>query len=90
MAVSSAWALKKSCCYAVTPDSSGISTQRITGGQPLFDDIFALALTSFNGPLAGFSYEHLRDELTGLMSQALNIDYNTIALVTDSRNQKRW
>lgn len=59
------------------------------GGQPLFDDIFALALTSFNGPPAGFSYEHLRDELTGLMSQALNIDYNTIALVTDSRNQKR-
>ncbi|CCJ85049.1 hypothetical protein BN133_1426 [Cronobacter dublinensis 582] len=56
----------------------------------MFDDIFALALTSFNGPLAGFSYEHLRDELTGLMSQALNIDYNTIALVTDSRNQKRW
>ncbi|MDT3605746.1 ParB family protein [Cronobacter dublinensis] len=60
------------------------------GGRPLFDDIFALALTSFNGPPAGFSYEHLRDELTGLMSQALNIDYNTIALVTDSRNQKRW
>ncbi|ELQ5994358.1 hypothetical protein ACP6QU_000017 [Cronobacter dublinensis] len=56
----------------------------------MFDDIFALALTSFNGPPAGFSYEHLRDELTGLMSQALNIDYNTIALVTDSLNQKRW
>ncbi|MEX9251124.1 ParB family protein [Pseudenterobacter timonensis] len=58
-------------------------------GLPFFGDIFALALMSFNGPPAGFSHEHLRDELTGLMSQALNIDYNTIALVTDSRNQKR-
>lgn len=57
-------------------------------GLPFFDDIFALALTSFNGSPAGFSHEHLRDELTGLMSQALNIDYKTIALVTDSRNQK--
>ncbi|EJJ6948255.1 hypothetical protein NJJ93_001147 [Salmonella enterica] len=56
---------------------------------PLFDDIFAMALTSFNGPAAGFSLEHIQDELTGLISQTLNIDYNTVALVTDARAQKR-
>lgn len=56
---------------------------------PLFADIFALALLPFNGPLAGFSPDHLRDELTGLLSQALGVDYNIVALVTDSRNQKR-
>lgn len=56
---------------------------------PLFADIFALALLPFNGPLVGFSLEHLRDELTGLISQALEIDYNTVALITDSRNMKR-
>ncbi|ELY4483169.1 hypothetical protein SMZ77_003952 [Cronobacter turicensis] len=46
-------------------------------------------LSPFNGPLAGFSFDHLRDELTGLMSQALNTDYNTVALATDNRSQKR-
>lgn len=56
---------------------------------PLFDDIFAMALTSFNGPTTGFSLEHIQDELTGLISQTLNIDYNTVALVTDARAQKR-
>ncbi|MGU9648490.1 ParB family protein [Salmonella enterica] len=56
---------------------------------PLFDDIFAVALASFNGPAAGFSLEHIQDELTGLISQTLNIDYNTVALVTDARAQKR-
>ncbi|EBF8299863.1 ParB family protein [Salmonella enterica] len=56
---------------------------------PLFDDIFAMALTSFNGPTTGFSLEHIQDELTGLISQALNIDYNAVALVTDARAQKR-
>jgi ParB family protein of integrating conjugative element (PFGI_1 class) len=58
-------------------------------GLPFFSDIFALALSPFNGPLAGFSFDHLRDELTGLMSQALNTDYNTVALATDNRSQKR-
>ncbi|EDS7122082.1 hypothetical protein S715_004295 [Salmonella enterica subsp. enterica] len=56
---------------------------------PLFDDIFAMALTSFNGPAAGFSLEHIQDELTGQISQTLGIDYNTVALVTDARAQKR-
>ncbi|ECI4530522.1 hypothetical protein DQZ30_16595 [Salmonella enterica subsp. diarizonae] len=56
---------------------------------PLFDDIFAMALTSFNGPVEGFSLEHIQDELTGLISQTLNIDYNTVALVTDAQAQKR-
>ena len=55
---------------------------------PLFDDIFAMALTSFNEPTADFSLEHIQDELTGLVSQTLNIDYNTVALVTDARAQK--
>lgn len=53
---------------------------------PLFDDIFAMALTSFNGSAAGFSLDHIQDEL---ISQTLNIDYNTVALVTDARAQKR-
>lgn len=56
---------------------------------PLFDDIFAMALTSFNCSTTGFSLEHIQDELTGLVSQTLNIDYNAVALVTDARAQKR-
>lgn len=56
---------------------------------PLFDDIFAMALTSFNEPTEDFSLEHIQDELTGLVSQTLSIDYNTVALVTDARAQKR-
>ena len=57
--------------------------------MPLFDDIFALALMSFNESATGFSPEHIQDELTGLISQTLDIDYNTVALVTDARAQKR-
>lgn len=57
--------------------------------RPLFNDIFGMALTSFNGPAAGYSLEHIQDELTGLVSQTLNIDYNTVALITDARAQKR-
>lgn len=56
---------------------------------PLFDDIFAIALTPFNEPMTGFSLEHIQDELTGLISKTLNVDYNTVALVTDARAQKR-
>ena len=48
---------------------------------PLFDDILAMALTPFNEPMTGFSLEHIQDELTGLISQTLNVDYNTVALV---------
>lgn len=55
---------------------------------PLFDDIFAMALTPFNEPVTGFSLEHIQDELTGLISQTLNVDYNAVALVTDARAQK--
>lgn len=56
---------------------------------PLFDDIFVMALISFNGPTTGFSQEHIQDELTDLSSQTLNIDYNTVVLVTDARAQNR-
>lgn len=56
---------------------------------PLFDDIFSLALAPFNESAAGFSLENIQDELTGLISQTLDIDYNTVALVTDARAQKR-
>ncbi|EBZ5774444.1 hypothetical protein FZU01_20705 [Salmonella enterica subsp. enterica] len=56
---------------------------------PLFDDIFALALSPFNEPTAGFPLEQIQDELTGLISQTLNVDYNAVALVTDARAQKR-
>ncbi|HAV1239892.1 TPA: hypothetical protein JGU28_004701, partial [Salmonella enterica] len=32
---------------------------------------------------------HIQDELTGLVSQTLKIDYNTVALVTDAKAHKR-
>ncbi|EDT2963678.1 hypothetical protein EL09_15340 [Salmonella enterica subsp. enterica] len=56
---------------------------------PCFDDVFAMALLPFNTPLAGFHVEHIQDELTGLVSQALNVDYNIVALITDAQAQKR-
>ena len=56
---------------------------------PSFDDIFALALIPFNDSLAGFSVEHVQDELTGLISQTLEVDYNTVALITDAAARKR-
>ncbi|ECU9386451.1 TPA: ParB family protein [Salmonella enterica subsp. diarizonae serovar 61:l,v:z35] len=56
---------------------------------PLFDDIFSMALISFNEPAADFSLSLIQDELTGLVSQTLKVDYNTVALVTDARAQKR-
>ncbi|HBC7343786.1 TPA: hypothetical protein KE234_002140 [Citrobacter koseri] len=57
--------------------------------NPNYDDVFVMALTSFNVPTTGFSQEHIQDELTDLSSQTLNIDYNTVVLVTDARAQKR-
>ena len=39
---------------------------------PLFDDIFAMALTPFNEPMTGFSLEHIQDGLTGIISKTLN------------------
>lgn len=56
---------------------------------PLFDDIFALALTPFNEPTTGFPLEQIQDELTGLISQTLTVEYNAVALATDARAQKR-
>lgn len=56
---------------------------------PCFDDIFSMALLPFNIQVAGFHVEHIQDELTGLISQALGVDYNTVALVTDAQAQKR-
>ncbi|HAT6805124.1 TPA: hypothetical protein JAN03_24310 [Citrobacter freundii] len=56
---------------------------------PAFDDVFASALIPFNTPQSGFSIEHVQDELTGLVSQALGLDYNTVALVTDASARKR-
>lgn len=64
-------------------------TQQEEEQLPRFDDIFAMALISFNEPAADFSLEHIQDELTGMVSQTLNIGYNTLALVTDARAQKR-
>lgn len=55
----------------------------------LFDDIFAAALIPFDGPQEAFSLENVRDELTGIISQTLGIDYNTVALITDGAAQKR-
>ncbi|EOF5315944.1 ParB family protein [Salmonella enterica] len=54
-----------------------------------FSDIFTMALMPFNESVASFSIEHFRDDLTGLISQTLEIDYNTVALITDAQNQKR-
>ncbi|EDQ7230745.1 hypothetical protein XL92_004248 [Salmonella enterica subsp. enterica] len=54
-----------------------------------FDDVFAMAILPFNVPLSCFSVEHIQDELTGLISQTLNIDYNAVALVTDASARKR-
>jgi ParB family protein of integrating conjugative element (PFGI_1 class) len=56
---------------------------------PAFDDIFALALIPFNGPLASFSIEHLQDELAGLISKTLDLNYNSVILAIDLQNQKR-
>ncbi|MCX8965985.1 chromosome partitioning protein ParB [Erwinia psidii] len=63
----------------------------ITGKEdiPAFADIFSTALYPFNESAAGFSIAPVRDELTGLISQTLGVDYNTVALVTDARNQLR-
>ncbi|WP_170974351.1 ParB family protein [Citrobacter sp. wls619] len=57
--------------------------------MPAFEDTFAMAILPFNVPLSCFSVEHIQDELTGLISQTLNIDYNTVALVTDASARKR-
>lgn len=54
-----------------------------------FDDIFSMSLTPFNGPIEGFSHSHVQDELLGMMSQALGVDYNLLALNTDASEQKR-
>ncbi|MGV7960385.1 hypothetical protein QPK13_23785 [Photorhabdus tasmaniensis] len=54
-----------------------------------FNDIFSMALIPFNGPVEGFSHSHVQDELLGMMSQALGVDYNLLALNTDASEQKR-
>lgn len=56
---------------------------------PDFEDIFALALSPFSQSLSIFSLEHVRDELTGLVSQTLKVDYNIVALTTDPEACKR-
>lgn len=56
---------------------------------PTFDDIFGMALMPFNGHLSGFVPEHIKDELAGLISQTLGIDYNIVALATDASATRR-
>lgn len=56
---------------------------------PGFDDVFGMALAPFNAPLSDFTLEHVRDNLTGLISQTLGIDYNIVALATDASASRR-
>ena len=56
---------------------------------PLFEDVFALALFHFGDPAAGFSVSQVQDELTGLISEKLNLHYNVVALELDTGAHKR-
>ncbi|EAS1759911.1 chromosome partitioning protein ParB [Salmonella enterica] len=71
----------ESCCKQMSADEEK--------QLPFFDDVFAMALLPFNTQPGGFHVEHIQDELTGLVSQALNVDYNSVALITDAQAQKR-
>lgn len=55
----------------------------------VFEDVFALALFHFGDPDAGFAVSQVQDELTGLISQKLNLHYNVVALELDTRAHKR-
>ncbi|MDQ8589210.1 ParB family protein, partial [Klebsiella aerogenes] len=54
-----------------------------------FDDLFSSALSLFNDQPEDFAIERVQDELLGLMSQELNVDYNLLLLDVDPSEQKR-
>lgn len=54
-----------------------------------FDNLFSSALSLFNDQPEDFFIERVQDELLGLMSQALNVDYNLLLLDVDPSEQKR-
>ncbi|AKE60079.1 ParB family protein [Citrobacter farmeri] len=59
------------------------------GNNENFDDLFSSALSLFNEQPEAFVVEQVQDELLGLMSQALNVDYNLLLLDVDPSEQKR-
>lgn len=59
------------------------------GNDDTFNDLFSSALSLFNDQPDAFAIEPVQDELLGLMSQALNIDYNLLLLDVDPSEQKR-
>ncbi|EMM0047563.1 ParB family protein [Klebsiella pneumoniae] len=54
-----------------------------------FDNLFSSALSLFNDQPEDFAIEQVQDELLGLMSQQLNVDYNLLLLDVDPSEQKR-
>lgn len=54
-----------------------------------FSNLFSSALSLFNDQPDAFTIEPVQDELLGLMSQALNVDYNLLLLDVDPSEQKR-
>ncbi|CAM7450671.1 ParB family protein [Enterobacter intestinihominis] len=54
-----------------------------------FDNLFSSALSLFNDQPEDFAIERVQDELLGLMSQELNVDYNLLLLDVDPSEQKR-
>ncbi|EAN1667946.1 chromosome partitioning protein ParB [Salmonella enterica] len=54
-----------------------------------FDNLFSSALSLFNEQPEDFAIERVQDELLGLMSQALGVDYNLLLLDVDPSEQKR-
>lgn len=59
------------------------------GDTSSFDNLFSSALSLFNDQPEDFTIERVQDELLGLMSQQLNVDYNLLLLDVDPSEQKR-
>ncbi|EDF9556151.1 ParB family protein [Salmonella enterica] len=60
-----------------------------TGETGSFESLFSSALSLFNDQPEDFFIERVQDELLGLMSQALGVDYNLLLLDVDPSEQKR-
>ncbi|ENT9554226.1 ParB family protein [Salmonella enterica] len=60
-----------------------------TGDTGSFESLFSSALSLFNDQPEDFFIERVQDELLGLMSQELNVDYNLLLLDVDPSEQKR-
>lgn len=63
--------------------------QHATDDLGSFENIFSSALSLFNDQPEEFCFELVQDELLGLLSQALNVDYNLLMLDLDPSEQKR-